>query len=61
VYNSWPIQTRPSLDLKTLPRFSHDSLSLFMHDALIMEVSKCHLYKPFVSTLLVIMLFVQTM
>jgi hypothetical protein len=26
--NSWPIQTRPSLNLKTRPRFGPDSLSL---------------------------------
>ncbi len=31
MYNSWPIQTQPSLELKTLPRFHPVSLSLSMN------------------------------
>ncbi len=33
VYNSWPIQTRLSLDLKTRPRFCPVSSSLSIGDA----------------------------
>jgi hypothetical protein len=30
-YIAWPVQIRPSLDLKSLPRFRRVSLSLSMH------------------------------
>jgi len=38
VYNPWPVQTRPSLDLKTRPRFRPVSISSSMIDLLVAPV-----------------------
>ncbi len=44
VYNSWPVQTRPSLDLKAQPRFRPVSLSLSMALLLLLSVHKHFTY-----------------
>jgi hypothetical protein len=47
VYSSWPIHTRPSLDLKTRPRFRPVSLSLSMVQANTYSVSVLQKVKKF--------------
>ncbi len=39
VYNSWPIQTMQSLDLKTWPRFRPVSLSLSRPESILNKIS----------------------
>ncbi len=44
VYNPWPVQTRPSLDLKAQSRFRPVSLSLSMALLLLLSVQKHFTY-----------------
>ncbi len=57
MYNSWPIQTRPSLELKTLPRFCPVSLSLSMNHQIFLY-GKSQFYEMDEWTLLPVVLVV---